>query len=95
MGASDSLHLHASVYLNGGGGVNPDPTDGVYLLTGRFNSTISSVASSDLFYVVYGFNADEEDHEDAVAYAQSLVPEPTTLGLLGLSGWFLGRRRRS
>lgn len=94
MGSSDSLHLHASVYLNGGGGTNPDPTDGVYLLTGRLNSTVSGVASSDLFYLVYGFNADEEEHEDAVAYAQSLVPEPATLGILGLTGLLLGRRRR-
>lgn len=92
--SGDSLHLHASVYINGNGGTIADPTDGVYLLTGRFNSTVSGVASSDLFYVVYGLNADEEDHEAAVAYAQSLVPEPATLGLLGLSGVLVGRRRR-
>ncbi len=89
--SSDVIHTHAQSFLNDTAGT---PADGIYLLSLQLESTIGGVLPSDELFVVYNWNLSETAHEAAVGWVEAnYVPEPATLGLLGLGSLLLRRRR--
>lgn len=92
-----SWHKHFTFRLNGAGGGTP--TDGIYLLQLGLASSETSIAPSLPFWLVFGFNCHEEDHEEAIHWLEaSIVPEPSGLTVFagafaGLAGYALKRRR--
>lgn len=88
------LHEHLDVTIFGaGGGFSPPPADGVYLLTLALQGS-GGLLDSEPIWVVYNLGADEAVHDEAIDWVQgNLVPEPSTLCLLG-AGCLAMRRRR-
>lgn len=69
---------------------------GVYVLANTFS--LSGAADSEVIYTVFNAGLDEDAHDAAIKYVESvLVPAPGALSLMGLAGLGLGagaRRRR-
>ena len=94
-------HRHYNYALFEGG---PDPTTGdlmppsapgVYVLEADLASTQAGVGRSDPFFLVFGFQTPGEDSVAAINYLNAnVVPEPASLGLIGLGGLALLRRAR-
>ncbi len=58
---------------------------GIYLLANTFSLT--GALDSDVIFTVFNAGLDEEIHDEAVEYAESvLVPAPSAAGLLALAG---------
>ncbi|HEY2761672.1 MAG TPA: hypothetical protein VGI75_13040 [Pirellulales bacterium] len=100
--SSEGLHVHLSSTLTGPGGA--DPTDGVYgfemdlRLFNSDNTLDTAVGTSLPFFVLYDHGASDGAIDDAVAFAQTVVPEPSTcvlstLGGLAMFGTALSNRR--
>ncbi len=89
-----------------GAGDSIEATTGMYLIEARLaldaDTTVDgSTVYSPSFWLVYNNGLDEELHGEAVlavrdanAPGTNIIPEPAALGLLGLGGMLLGRRRR-
>jgi len=84
--AAGGLHDHPEVYLN-------NAFAGIYLLELELSSD-AGLESTDPFWIVYNYGAEEADHDAAIEWVNStLVPGPGSLALVGL-GLFATRRRR-
>ena len=68
---------------------------GIYLLANTFS--LSGAADSDVIYTVFNAGLDEEFHEEAIEYVESVfVPTPGAMSLLAIAGiGGAARRRRS
>lgn len=67
---------------------------GIYLLSSRFSLT--GALDSDVIFTVFNAGLDEELHEEAAEYVESvLVPAPSALALLSAGMLGATRRRRS
>lgn len=79
-----------------GDGVSPNTAsdDGVYLLKLQLSTDQAGIGASDPYYFLLNKNASAGDQAGAVAAVTALVPEPGALGIVGLAGLWLGRRRR-
>jgi hypothetical protein len=85
------LHVHLGSTLVGG--TNPQPANGVYLfemdlrMLGTDGVTPDpNIGTSLTFYVLYDHGAPDGAIDTAVAYAQTLVPEPSGFVLAGMGG---------
>jgi len=80
-----------------GPGDGVEATAGIYLVSIELllNPT-GGILKSDPIYFVFNSGVDEEIHEDAIDFVQTtMVPEPTSVALVGLLGAaFLRRRTR-
>lgn len=93
------LHQHMTFELLGSDG-NPipgdgvEPTVGVYLLELELTTTMSGIASSLPFWIVFNNGDTEEAHDAAITWVETnLVPEPVC-ALLFPAGALLMLRRR-
>ncbi|MBN2210203.1 MAG: hypothetical protein JW709_02300 [Sedimentisphaerales bacterium] len=66
--ADGSWHKHFGFTLNGSGG--SPPRDGIYLLEMVLTCTAAGINASNNIYLVFGFNAEEADHEAAIVWGQ-------------------------
>ena len=80
----EELHVHFASTLTGPGAV--DPTDGVYGFLMELKSDNPNIATSAPYFVLYNYGATDETVNNAVAYAETLVPEPSACVLAGLGG---------
>jgi hypothetical protein len=92
----EELHVHFASTLTGPGAV--DPTDGVYAFLMDLKSDNPTIATSAPYFVLYNYGATDETVSNAVAYAETLVPEPSACALAVLGGamvfgGMLARRR--
>ena len=98
--SNGAFHTHLISLLNGPDG-NPDPTDGfapadgIYVLSFSVISNAGGIDASAPLLMVYNNGLTEEQHDAAIDYAASTVPEPTSLAVLGLGAFGLLRRRRA
>ncbi len=83
-----------------GAGDGIQAADGIYLVQARLlidnDSTLDAgtIYSPD-FWIVYNNGMPEEAHGESITWVENnLVPEPASLGLIGLSALALGRRHR-
>ena len=91
---SDSLHYHLVATLYGPPGNPSSPAPGVYLVSAVLESSSPGVEQSDTFWMVYGYQASEEDHQAAAAWVEAnLVPEPGIVATIWFLGMFMLRRR--
>lgn len=96
-----TLHRHLNTYLLGSDGDNnPDngfpPANGIYLVSIELLSSDPGIAKSLPMFIVFNNGLDEEVHDLAMSYAQSLlVPEPSSIALVALAGLATLRRRRA
>ena len=81
---TQELHVHFASTLTGPGAV--DPTDGVYAFLMDLKSDNASIATSAPYFVLYNYGATDETVNDAVAFAETLVPEPSACVLAALGG---------
>lgn len=66
---------------------------GIYLLANTFS--LSGAMDSDVIFTVFNAGLDEEFHDAAIGYTESvLVPAPGSAGLLALAGFSAMSRRR-
>ncbi|HEY7120633.1 MAG TPA: PEP-CTERM sorting domain-containing protein [Tepidisphaeraceae bacterium] len=79
-----------------GDGVSPNTPsdDGVYLLALQLSTDQAGVSPSEPYYFLLDKDASASDQSAALAAVQSLVPEPSVLGIIAVGGWFLRRGRR-
>jgi hypothetical protein len=93
VGATGTIHRHLSAFLNGGSG---DPKAGIYLLSLELQSSDSSIATSQPFFLVYNNGLSEQTHDAAIAWVERnlLVPEPGTLLLVSVACICVVRTRR-
>jgi hypothetical protein len=91
--SSEGLHVHLSSTITGPGG--SDPTDGIYMfemdlkLFGSDKVTpYPGVGTSLPFWVIYDHDLNDPNDpvDEAVAYQNNLVPEPSSLVLAALGG---------
>lgn len=67
---------------------------GIYLLELNLYSTISTIATSDSFWLVLNDGAEELDHDAAIEYTENfIVPTPASASL-ACAGLLMFRRRR-
>jgi len=87
-----SLHTHveSSIFFDGLQAENTVPV-GAYLLSFELLNPGGTATTSDPLFIVYNNGLDEEVHGAAIA----AVPEPATIGLLGLLAPLALRRRRA
>jgi hypothetical protein len=81
---SEELHVHFASTLTGPGAV--DPTDGVYGFLMQLKSDDPDIANSAPYFVLYDYGTPAGDDDAAVAYAETLVPEPSACVLAALGG---------
>ncbi len=91
-GQIEDTHLDA--ILQGPGGA--DPALGIYLVEMRLTSTADLLASES-FWAVFNAGLDEEAHEEAIEWVETvLVPEPAMAMMMLVGGGLaFSRRRRS
>ncbi len=92
--AVGTIHKHINFFLLDSSSETANIADGIYLVGLRLAQ--AGLSSSDPFYLVFATEGiDEEIHEAAVGFVETvLIPEPTTAGLLAVGGWLIARRRR-
>lgn len=85
---NDSIHLHLTSAISAGA------TPGMYLVCASLTSSDPGISASAPFYLVYGYSADEADHEAAVTWTQTnYVPEPAgVMAMLSVSSMLALRR---
>lgn len=76
--------------------LNAPASDGIYVLSMRLWSDQPGIRASDPFFIVFNWNEDERQHDQAINWARAnLVPAPGTAALgLVLAGLASGYRRR-
>ncbi len=73
--------------------IDGSAANGIYLLANTFS--LSGAMDSEVIFTVFNAGLDEEIHDAAVEYAESvLVPAPSSAGLLALAGLSAMTRRR-
>lgn len=92
--ATGEWHEHYGMRLNPIGG-NADPGVGVYALRLNLFSTQTALNASKEFWFVFNYEDTEENHDAAIDYANSVVPEPATMLALasGLAALAFRRKR--
>ena len=99
--SSQGLHVHLSSTITGPGGTNP--TDGIYMFEMNLKLFSSDqvtpypgVGISEPFWVIYDHDLDNPNDpiDDAVAYQNSVVPEPSSLILAGFGAVMLLATKR-
>lgn len=98
IGTTDSdgdLHQHPTFQLRTTGA--GDPADGGYLAEFQIAST--GLTTSESFWVLFQKGIDDPTYDDMIHEAEEqfglvVIPEPTTLALLGLAGVVMTTRRR-
>jgi hypothetical protein len=102
-GASGLLHVHVNSLLNSSDGIDPlepNASDGIYLVGLELKLPGSGLANSDPIYFVYNNGLDEEIHDEAIGWVEmNLVPEPAgwltmAAGLAALATCRWARRRQ-
>ena len=76
--ADGAWHRHFDFILSG-----PAST-GIYLLQMQLDNSDSGIVTSDPFYIVFNQNDTELNHDSAMAYVGSSIPEPSTFVLLAI-----------
>lgn len=71
-------HEHYGMRLNPASG-NADPVTGVYALRLNLFSTGLGLRTSPEFWFVFNYEDTEENHDNAIDYATTMVPEPATM----------------
>jgi hypothetical protein len=90
--AAGAWHRHIGWLLNGVG--SNDPATGVYALKLELESTDTSLMKSREFWFILNNGDTEENHEEAIEFANTVVPEPASILALGVGLLMVGRKKK-
>ncbi len=107
--ANGSVHKHLNAELLGsdnnsipagpgawGAGDGIEATAGIYFLPIELTMSSGGLINSDSMYLVFNNGLTEETHDQAISFAETnLVPEPSSLAIMGLGLCAMLRRRRA